>query len=198
MDNRQQFAYYTQHPPKNLAEFAAQPTSLAQVVFDGHGYFGLYPHGLRECLNIIFKISCKCGSELHTLIVQSRETEIYHNNDLLIGEFYSLRCISCGKQTLLFDPIAHGYNAEIAVMDGYASELVRLTTSDSPVSSENYKCLSCGEGEVAIFARFEYSANRIEDPEFADRPQDFFSWLTVVTECPKCSKLSTVVDYECA
>jgi hypothetical protein len=198
MDIHQQLEYYYQHPPKNLAEFLSLPASLTQIVFDGHGSSGMYPNGLRERLNIVFKIKCKCGGNLYSLVAQSAETEIWHYQDLLVAEFYSLRCVNCGKQALLFDPSLHGYDAETSSLEGFVNEGLSLPKSNAAQLSEDYKCPSCGNYESIIFTRFEYSSDRINDPVFASKLQEFFSWFTVVTECPNCSKLSIAVYYECA
>lgn len=178
--NPEQFEYYTQRPLGNLTGFVAQPIVLTEIAFDGHGFSGKFPDDLTECLNIVFKVNCKCGNHKHLLIAESDGDEIYYHNGFLGADRFYLRCSSCGKQTLLFDPLLHGCNAEIFKPEESAKtgEDLYPTNIVGVAQTGEYSCQDCGNQHLEVFARFEYPGDSFEDPAHTGRTQEFFSWFT--------------------
>jgi Zn finger protein HypA/HybF involved in hydrogenase expression len=199
----QQVDYFNQHPAHCLSEFAVQPDSLADIEFDGHGFSGRCPDGLVENPNIVFRVKCRCGGAQHIIVAESAASEISYYQSLVLADRYYLKCATCGKQPLLFNPALHGYNAELMQMEGVTDDDAGAsngTESNRPSTTANAECgcTNCGSHNLEVFTRFEYPSDLFEDAAFADREQEFFSWFTVVGKCPECSTLNTLVDFECA
>lgn len=107
----QQIAHYHQHPASCLNQFDAQPVPLTGIAFEGHGFSGRYPDDLLENPNVVFEIKCSCGGNTHKLLAESTTGEISYYKSVVIADRYFLKCVSCGNQSLLFDPSQNGYNA---------------------------------------------------------------------------------------
>ena len=199
MKPENQTAYYQAHPPKCIADFAAQPEWLDQVEYDGHGFSGRYPDGLVANLNIVFAIKCQCGNATYRIIAESRQEEIRYYKKLVIAEKYFLECSACHSRHLFFDPWLYGYNAETFNIEGIS---FRDETESSSTSGthENVTC-ECPSGKnttLEVFARFEYSADLFDEPEFAGKEQDLFSWFTGTARCNTCATITVFMDFECA
>jgi hypothetical protein len=199
----QQIDYYNHHPAGCLNEFIVQPTSLANIKFDGHGFSGRYPDGLVENPNIVFSVKCKCGSEKHIIVAVSSTEDIFFYENIVIADRYYLKCVTCGKQSLLFDPMLHGYNAETGLMEELTGEEQyspdeSLSTSLLQIGNLECECQNCKGHALEVFARFEYSGDLFDDIDYANKEEAFFSWFTLVGKCPECSTLNILVDHECA
>lgn len=194
-----QIEYYKSNPPTCLAEFVVKPTLIENVAFDGHGFTGVYPDGLVENPNIIFGISCNCGSNLHFIVAESTSDEIFFHENLVIAERYFLRCASCSSEHLLFDSVLHGYNPEVDRIEGRTSSIFNLQ-SNTETSPERIicKCSNCKNDVFDVTARFEYPGDLFHDSTFADRENEFFSWFTGLGKCSKCSTINMPIDYECS
>jgi hypothetical protein len=196
-----QIEYYKKNPPKSLAEFVSQPTSIQDIEFDGHGFTGKYPDGLIENPNIIFWLSCNCGNKTFFIIAESKSEEIWFHKNLVIAERYYLKCTSCDTQHLFFDSWLHGYNPEVDRIEGWrnAENLDNKDSKNEGMGERiNCKCSNCKNETFEIFARFEYPGDLFEDSTFAGREQEFFSWFTGVGKCSNCSSMSMPIDFECA
>ena len=194
-----QTAYYQEHPPKCVADFLAEPDWLDDIEFDGHVFSGLYPDGLVANPNIGFAIKCQCGNRAHSIVAESEQEEIWHHKNLVIAEKYFLECRSCQSRHLLFDPSLYGYNAETFRMEGIN---LRDEIERSPSSGQHEKvtceCYNCKNTTFEVFARFEYSADLFDEPEFEGQEQDLFSWFTGTGRCNMCSTVNVFMDFECA
>jgi hypothetical protein len=194
-----QIAYYQKHPPKCVAAFVAQPDWLENVQYDGHGASGRYPDDLVASPNIVFAIKCQCGSSTHHIIAVSEHEEIWRHKDLVIAEKYFLECSSCQSQHLLFDPALHGYNPETFLMEGLSLSDARESNQPSGKREETTcECSTCKNSTFEVFARFEYSADLFDEPEFAGKEQELFSWFTASGRCHTCSTVNVFMDFECA
>jgi len=162
-----QLAYYRAHPPSALAAVRAEPTELSGVRFDGHG----------EPLNPVFAITCTCGSRELALWGWVREEEI--------GPPLAVACDTCGADLDLFDPSLHGYDA---VASGDADD----DDDDDSFPDE----FPDAEPPYELFVRFEYSPSDFDDPRWAGRQSDLFSWITVVAKTK--NGLVHLFDWECA
>ena len=194
-----QTAYYQEHPPKCIAVFLADPAQLNNIEFDGHGSSGIYPNGLVANPNTVFAIKCQCGGGVYSIVGESQHDEIWRYKNLVIAERYFLECSSCHSRHLFFDKFLHGYNAE-----GFKIERVSLSeilgTRESPGKDEKImcECSTCKNTMFKVFARFEYPPDLFDEPLFEGKEQEFFSWLTGIGKCNRCSTMNLFIDHECA
>jgi hypothetical protein len=172
-----QAEYFRAHPPRCIAGFAATPTELPEVQFDGHGE----PH------NPVFALACGCGS-------RQLKVHGYRWSDPDSGRAWllsplSAECAACGKRTDLFDVGVHGY-------DGEQGRNVRPRAEGTPVLDD---CGRCGKLVAELFARFEYPPDLfVGDAQFGGREQDLFTWFTLVGRCCDCGQMLGYADVECA
>jgi hypothetical protein len=104
----------------------------------------------------------------------------------------SLRCVSCGFVSRIFDTDT----------DGYDAELTGKGTHHRAVGPEvTFKC-ACEKGEtfVELTARFEYAGDVIEAPEDYQGKsiENLFTWFTLTGKCLHCSAVNQIADFECA
>jgi len=194
-----QTAYYKEQPPTCVAEFQSQSAWLDNIEFDGHGFSGSYPDGLIANPNVVFAIKCNCGGNLHSIIAESHQEEIWHYKHLVMAERYFLECHSCWSRHLLFDKFLHGYNAEGFKIEGVRlSEIVETNQSSRQHEKITCKCSNCKNTTVEVFARFEYPPDLFDEPLFEGKERDSFSWFTGIGKCSTCSTVNLFIDYECA
>ena len=194
-----QTAYYKKHPPKCVADFLAQPDWLENIEYDGHGSSGQYPDGLVANLNIVFAIKCQCGGSMHMIIAESEHEEIWHHKNLVIAEKYFLECSSCHLRHLIFAPALHGYNAETFLMEGLSlSDDTERSQASHKHEQITCECSNCKNTAFEVFARFEYSADLFDEPDFEEKEQELFSWFTGIGRCKTCSTVNVFMDFECA
>ena len=199
MKPENQTAYYQEHPPKCIGDFAVQPEWLDHVEYDGHGFSGRYPDGLVANLNIVFAVKCQCGNGTHHVIAESRQEEIRYYQNLVIAEKYFLECRACHSRNLFFDPLQYGYNAQTFLMEGISfRDDLENSFASGKYEKATCECPSCHSVIFEVFARFEYSANLFEEPEFEGKEQDLFSWFTGTGRCKTCSTVTMFMDFECA
>lgn len=195
----EQILYFRQHPPTNLKELTLQPISFTDISFDGHGFSGKFPDGLVKNMDIVFKALCPCKGSTFTIQAASEHEEINYYQSLVIAEQYFFRCNSCGKQSLLFDPMQHGYNPEVSRLEEWRDEESELLVSKLEVPEKVWcACTNCGENEMELIIRLEYHNDLIGYKAFARREEEFFSWFSVVGKCSNCSALNLFIDCECA
>jgi len=194
-----QTAYYQEHPPKCVANFQFQPDWLDNIDFDGHGFSGIYPDGLVANPNVVFALKCKCGGNVHSIVAESEQEEIWHYKNLVIAERYFLECSSCQSRHLFFDKFLHGYNAEGSKIEGLSlSEFVETNQSSRKYEKITCQCSHCRNTTFEIFARFEYPPDLFDEPLFEGKEHEFFSWFTGIGKCSTCSAINLFIDYECA
>ena len=194
-----QTAYYREHPPKCVADFLSQPEWLDDINYDGHGFSGIYPDGLVANPNIVFAIKCQCGGGVHSIVAESEQEEIWYYKNLVIAEKYFLECSSCHSRHLFFAPSLHGYNAEISRMEGLSlSEIVESNQSSRKDEKITCECSNCKNTTFEVFARFEYSADLFDEPDFEGKEQELFSWFTGIGKCSTCGSINPFIDFECA
>ena len=194
-----QIAYYQEHSPKCIAAFLAESAQLDNLEFDGHGSSGIYPDGLVANPNIVFAITCQCGSGTHEIVAESEQQEIWQHKNLVVAERYFLECGSCHSRHLLFDRFLHGYDAEVSQLEGLSlSEIIGSDQSLPVKEIVTCKCSHCCNTAFEVFTRFEYPSDWFDEPLFEGREQEFFSWFTGVGKCHTCSTINVFIDYECA
>jgi len=194
-----QTAYYQEHPPTCVAEFLPQPAWLDHVDFDRHGFSGMYPDGLLPDPNIVFAIQCQCGGNMHRIIAESEQEDIWHHKNLVIAERYFLECSSCQSRHLFFDKFLHGYNAESSKIEASSwSEFVEADRVSGKHEKTTCKCANCKHTTFEVFARVEYPSDLFDEPLFEGKEQEFFSWFTGIGKCSTCSTINLFLDYECA
>jgi hypothetical protein len=97
----QQFQYYWENAPRILRSFSFARAQIPEDVrFDGHG----------EELNTVFKLSCICGSPLHTVLGHHVQNEWKGREITVFVGPLLLRCEACGKQSPLLDTAIQGYD----------------------------------------------------------------------------------------
>ena len=194
-----QTAYYNEHPPKCVADFQSHPHWLDDIDFDGHGFSGIYPDGLVANPNVVFAIKCKCGGNVHRIVAESKQEEIWQYKNLVIAERYFLECSSCQSRHLFFDKFLHGYNAEGSKIEGLSlSEIVETNQSSRKHEKITCQCSNCKNTTFEVFARFEYPPDLFDEPLFEGKEHEFFSWFTGIGKCSTCSTINLFIDYECA
>jgi hypothetical protein len=194
-----QTTYYQKHSPKCIAAFRVVSAQLGNLEFDGHGFSGKYPDGLIEDPNIVFAVTCQCGSTVHKIVAKSKYHEIWQHQNLVVAERFFLVCSSCHSRHLLFDRFTHGYDAETSQLEGWP--LSEIIGSDQPLPVKEVvtcECSNCHNTTFEVFTRFEYPSDLFDESLFRGREQEFFSWFTGVGKCNNCSRLNVFMDYECA
>jgi hypothetical protein len=195
----EQILYFRQHPPTNLKELTLQPAIVPDIAFGGHGFSGKFPDGLIKNMDIVFKAQCPCGGSIFTIQAKSEHDEINYYQSLVIAEQYFFSCSSCGKQSLLFDPMQHGYNPEVSRLEEWSDDELELPVSKLEVPEKVCcACATCQENEMELIIRLEYHNDLIGYEAFAGREENFFSWFSVVGKCSNCSELNLFIDCECA
>ena len=199
----QQIEYFNEHPASCLSQFTTRPIYLEGINFNGHGSSGIYPNGLAENPNIIFSINCSCECNQQLITAESTSGEIIYYEDLIIAERYYLKCVTCSRNTLLFNRFLNGYDAEATKLEGFADDEYQI--SEKIISEDEQsdtfvecKCIACGNSRLEVFTRFEYPNDLFEDAIFSNSEHNFFSWFTIVVKCSGCSALNILADFECA
>ncbi len=144
----------------------------------------------KEPGHAIFNVSCNCGNSDLSILGFPMASPAYPDRDIFAATIY-LKCNSCGKTEQIFDPEQDGYNAEIDSSSGVTG------TGDAKA----FPCSNCGNTEFKSKVSLEYSLEdeELDDwQEFAEKPQDFFTWFSLEGICSKCGHLNEVTDYECA
>jgi hypothetical protein len=97
------------------------------------------------------------------------------------------------RTTELIDTAEHGYDAELGAI---------VTTIRGPGKTNRtpYACDRCGVRPTPAHARFEHSAEILEDSTgvFTGYEHNLFTWFTLVAECDGCGRTPHVVDFETA
>ena len=102
-----------------------------------------------------------------------------------------LKCQMCKTNDQLFNPRKDGYDGEI---DSSAGVIGNGTPS-------HFTCSECGNSVFMPAVSLEYSVEDEEMDEWdelAQRPQDFFTWFSLMAKCTQCGILNDITDYECA
>jgi hypothetical protein len=88
-----------------------------------------------------------------------------------------------------------------SLFDGYDGEFGHNAERGQPSRPpEPYHCSRCGHDRFHCQVHFEYSPEPgdYEEPGVAERPQDFFTWITLIGKCAQCDKRKTLFEMECA
>jgi hypothetical protein len=198
---KQQIDYFSQHPANCLSHFMVQAVSLEDIKFDDHRLSRIYPSQLMQKINTSFSVNCSCGCKQYFFTAEAEDDVLNFYEGLIIPERFYLKCLSCGKQALLFDALLNGYDAEVMKIKGSAEDdfhFSEVTSTNRRLEGDIvYQCVSCGNSSLEVFARFEYPVDLFEDSTFSNREQDFFSWFTIIAKCSSCSSLYILADFGC-
>jgi hypothetical protein len=177
-----QLQYYWEHVPRILQGFSYTRAQFPENIrLDGHG----------EELNTIFRLSCACGSTLHSVL---GHYDRFEWNGEELTEFVApliLRCEACRKQTLLIDTDVHGYDGECGN---------NKSPSEGRGTPEPGKCEACHAAAHEMYARFEYPDELLDEGALpaGKKPEDFFSWFSLIGKCEADGSYSLLADFECA
>jgi hypothetical protein len=190
--------YFRNHRPRCISGFTFRPAQLPGMEFDGHVSMSQINWEIPsdviieapEHINLIFALSCQCGGTRHYVHGYRWTNPDFHNAIVFLSPLV-LECSDCGKMNDLLDTDIHGYDGEL----GHGTATTRAK-GDRAV----FECPTCGRQPLETFVRFEYPDDLFEGdfPEFAGREQDLFTWFSLKSKCPKCSKMLDVADFECA
>ena len=171
------------------------------------------PNYLKDCVvpnkvhadeqSLVGIIRCSCGSQTFQVLYPGQTHE--HKGQQIPctteidGNFFFLiksRCVSCGKEHLLFDKDYHGWNGLVCHDPTQAC----LPRPDLDL----WRCLSCGgiEHEVSIKIDPVDKDTFIEQAgdEFDEEPwPEAFEWFNLSITCRSCGRLTKDwVSYETA
>ena len=172
--------YFENNPPRCLDGFDVMPVELVGAVFDGHG----------EALNPVFQVRCKCGYDKGILSGYFWVNPDYANDKELFISPITITCGECKRTQELIDTDKHGYDVELGSFSCTGRGLGR---------HGSYACPKCGQENMEIFVRFEYSEELFDD-DFAEakgREQDLFSWFSLHGRCDQCGATLDITDFEC-
>lgn len=163
-------------PPTCIADFAAKRTQISDDPYDA---------------TVQWEIGCKCGCRTGTV-------HGYHIEDH--DHFWSplsFQCDDCQSEHVFFDQSLHGYNRAFDSED---------EPDDEPQAPEGEKitaqCPECSAKSLTVrltFSNPSGSGVDLEDePEYADRCQDFFDYFFCYGVCSKCQNSWMLSEFECA
>ncbi len=168
-------AYYNSHPPRALAGLICTPIDPPKPPsfhFDGHG----------EPVNVVFAIACRCGCKLFTVLAYIDDEDIQSP--------ISVECSMCDWSQEIFSSGEHGYDAEVR------EEPLEQDEKDDDLIDELEAPEIPNPHEVIV--RFEYPSDHLGDPQWKDREQELFSWITIIARDPESGELAFLFDEECA
>jgi DNA-directed RNA polymerase subunit RPC12/RpoP len=164
-------------PPSCIKDLAARRLSIADSDYDATVEWG---------------ISCKCGcpeGKVFGYVVRGK--------GLVRHSPLSFACRECSRESVFFDESIHGYNRAFDDEDGSPSRPQRPTGRKTGIS-----CPKCSRRILAVRLLFSNPAGSgvdLEDePEYADRCQDFFDYITCRGVCSSCGHTWVFAEFECA
>jgi len=109
----------------------------------------------------------------------------------------NFRCSSCGAKTQIIDTKEHGYNSEIARLEGEQSFDSNYRGSGQP---QEALCPQCEGSEFSITVKCLHSHfDLIEDePDLEPRVQDFFDGFECFGTCSSCGEMTSFAGCELA
>ena len=174
-------------PPRCLRSFDTRPTTDPGVDLDAV---------VDEWENRFLAVSCRCGGEAMTVLGVLRP-HWYLKAPIARGPL-SFGCIACRRDREAFDPGVHGYDSE---MDHFPD---RWKSAEPP---RRYPCPGCASTEFALVARFQYPDSVLASPAAGEtvpgtgrrvRPEDLFSYFTLLGRCRACGAWTTITSIECS
>lgn len=151
------------------------------------------PEYFDDNFKSIYKLSCKCGSELSEIIgyyLRDYNKAVSKKDNSMITPL-GLKCATCKTVTEILDTKEHGYHPELAKLEGdidsvkYRGEGPRV----------NHKCPYCSNKVFnKIIAGFVYwnLDEMVEEPALPW--QNFFSVFLFYTTCGNCNKTSEPIN----
>jgi len=165
--------------PRCLADFVVSPTDRPRTElgsFDGQNYF--------------FSLDCRCSGR--SFVVRSFfSPHFYLKHPTAYGPI-TLRCVTCTRECICFDPSEHGFDAEL---DHFPSP------NEDRGEIRDFACPRCEETSFRIIARFEYPTNaRFGQPTEPSVPaaEDLFTYFMLIGTCDSCRLISVLADIQCA
>jgi len=168
-----------ENPPRCIMGFGKDPADSILELIEN-----------REENWVYFGLRCGCGEAKLNVMGYEAESQSYPGTRVFIGPL-ALDCLKCGKTTELMDPRKDGYNGEI--------NSNCTMTGDGP--RDRYRCPDCAGDVFHVAVSFEYTVEEDElddEPEMAQRIQDYFTWFCVYGKCDACEKFLDITDFECA
>jgi ribosomal protein L37E len=164
-------------PPTCLKEFVSERRSISNSPYDATVEWG---------------IACKCGCKTGAVTGYTRDID----DNFLLSPL-SFQCDGCNLENVFFDQSLHGYNRAFD------------NPSESPCkpmppqgTKTMFQCPDCGQKSFDVSLTFyNPSGSGVdleEDPEYADRCQDFFDNFVCTTKCCQCGRSSVCTEIECA
>lgn len=182
------------HIPRCIMGFEATIHTAPAFPLDGHASTADFGPDASEKiiasdqLLSSFAVACACGSQHHSIKGYSWQNPNFENLEVFLSPI-NLSCVSCAKESVVFDSDLHGYNAEL----GLGSRSVRAEGALSL-----FGCSQCDSCSFEVSTCFEFSDYVFEDEDFKGREQDFFGWFTLLGKCAACGAEHLVADFECA
>jgi hypothetical protein len=165
--------------PRCVADFVVSPTDAPPTElgsFDGQNYF--------------LSLSCRCSGR--SFLVRSIFAPHFYLKHATATGSITLHCVTCGRESICFDPSHHGLDAEL---DHFPS------SSGHDGQLGEFACPRCAETSFEIITRFEYPATallgRPSEPSGAAE-EDLFTYFMLIGTCHSCGLISVAADVQCA
>jgi hypothetical protein len=160
--------YMEKHPPSCVgANVASAPTELRNLIRRDYGAH-----------TTVFALRCLCGGDHFGVSFP----------DDGFGTV-SIKCVSCGSQRIVFDPLKHGYDGALGLNQG-----VGMGPSAAGA------CPKCKLGTFQLATGFQYSGETdiLEQKKLDIKPEDLFDSFVLGGRCTSCGESSILIDLECA
>lgn len=150
--------------PRCVIDFVVSPTDQPRAElgsFDGQNYF--------------LSLSCHCSC-IGFAVQSIFAPHVYLKHPVACGPI-ALRCVTCARERICFDPAKHGLDAE----------LDHFPDSDkSPGEFRDFACPGCEATSFQVTARFEYPVTaRLGQPTESSGPadDDLFTYFMLIGTC---------------
>lgn len=169
-------------PPRCLAELRVLPVEDPGVELDT--LVEAWPERFLA-------VACRCGDTRFTVNAHV-DREEFLGIDRISGAA-TLICGSCGRGAIAFDPALHGYDVEIDYFP---------TPGPTAGVRKRFGCPACARTSFTLVVRFQYPARVLEERWPAGgpqpKPEDLFSYFSLLGRCAGCREWTTLQSTECS
>ena len=144
-----------------------------------------------------WSLACSCGETKGELLGHPlKDCNPNFDGPLVFVSPLAFLCSSCGKTTEIINTKKHGYNAEIAKMEGGVGDSNYVGKG----KRKSVPCPKCGGTEYSLTAYFGHPHfDLIEDePALEPRVQEYFDSFSCFGKCASCGRDSSLVGFELA
>jgi hypothetical protein len=165
--------------PRCVIDFVVSPTDQPRAELgslDGQNYF--------------LSLSCPCSCRsfaVHSIFAP----HFYLKHAVAYGPIM-LRCVTCARERICFDPAQHGLDAELDHSQN---------SNEYTGEFRDFACLGCEATSFQVTARFEYPPTaRLGQPTESSDPadEDLFTYFMLIGTCHSCGRITPISDVQCA